>query len=186
MNPRTFAEKIFGAEAGTIVFKKPDIVLSHDNTVSIEKTFRKMGGEHVADPDQLLVVLDHNAPPTSAKLANDYQRIRDFAGEEGIKRFHDAGSGICHQIMARYARPGMIIVGSDSHTCTAGAFNAFAAGIDRTETAGLWNQGETWFRVPDSIKIELSGMFNEGVYVKDLSLSIIGMIGSSGADYLFI
>ena len=183
MKPRTFAEKIFGAEAGTIVFKRPDIVLSHDNTVSIEKTFHKMGGENVADPDQLLIVLDHNAPPTSAKLANDYQRIREFAAEQGIKRFHDAGSGICHQIMARYARPGMVIVGSDSHTCTAGAFNAFAAGIDRTETAGLWSQGETWFRVPDTIKITLHGKFNEGVYAKDLSLWIIGMIGSSGADY---
>jgi len=183
MKPRTFAEKIFDAAAGAIVFKRPDIVLSHDNTVSIEKTFSKMGGVNVADPDQLLIVLDHNAPPTSAKLANDYQRIRDFAIEQGIKRFHDAGSGICHQIMARYARPGMVIVGSDSHTCTAGAFNAFAAGIDRTETAGLWSQGETWFRVPDTIKITLNGKFNDGVYAKDLSLWIIGMIGSSGADY---
>jgi 3-isopropylmalate/(R)-2-methylmalate dehydratase large subunit len=79
--------------------------------------------------------------------------------------------------------PGMIIVGSDSHTCTAGAFNAMAAGIDRTETAGIWKRGETWFKVPDSMKINLSGQLREGVYAKDLSLWIIGLIGSVGANY---
>ncbi|MCK4639321.1 MAG: aconitate hydratase, partial [Bacteroidales bacterium] len=186
MKAKTFVEKIFNTEKGSIVFKKPDIILTHDNTASIANTFKKMGGEKVADPDQLLIVLDHNAPPTSAKLANQYQSIRDIVREQGIKKFHDVGSGICHQIMAQYAKPKMIIVGSDSHTCTAGAFNAFAAGIDRTESAGLWKQGETWFRVPDSIKITLTGKLPEGVYAKDLSLWIIGMIGSSGADYMSI
>ena len=75
---KTYAEKILGAEAGAIVFKKPDIVLSHDNTASINATFGKMGGEKVCDPDQILIVLDHNAPPTNAKLANDYQKTRAF------------------------------------------------------------------------------------------------------------
>jgi homoaconitate hydratase family protein/3-isopropylmalate dehydratase small subunit len=186
MAGRTFAEKIFDAEKGSIVFKKPDIVLTHDNTSSIEKTFIKMGGTKVFDPEQLLIVLDHNAPPTDAKLANDYQRIRDFAAEQGINKFHDVGQGICHQIMAEYAKPKMVIVGSDSHSCTAGAFNSFAAGIDRTESAGLWKQGETWFRVPESIKINLKGKLPKGVYAKDLSIWIIGMIGSSGADYMSI
>ena len=183
---KTFAEKILGAEAGAIVFRKPDIILTHDNTASIANTFKKMGGEKVKDPDQLLIVLDHNAPPTSAELANDYQKIREIVAEQGIKKFHDVGKGICHQIMADYARPNMIIVGSDSHTCTAGAFNSFAAGIDRTETAGLWRQGETWFRVPESIKITLKGKLPSGVFGKDLSLWIIGMLGSSGADYMSI
>lgn len=183
---RTFVEKIFEAEKGSIVFKKPDIILSHDNTASIFNTFRKMGGDSVGNPEQLLIVLDHNAPPTTAKLANQYQAIRDIIKDQGISKFHDAGKGICHQIMSDYAKPGMVIVGSDSHTCTAGAFNAFAAGIDRTETAGLWRQGETWFRVPESLKITLNGKLNEGVYAKDISLWIIGMIGSSGADYMSI
>lgn len=186
MNGKTFAEKILGAEAGAIVFRRPDIILTHDNTASIANTFKKMGGEKVKDPDQLLIVLDHNAPPTTAELANDYQKIRDIVKEQGIKKFHDVGKGICHQIMAEYARPKMIVVGSDSHTSTAGAFNAFAAGIDRTESAGLWKQGETWFRVPDSIKITLHGKLPHGVYAKDLALWIIGMIGSSGADYMSI
>ncbi len=186
MNNRTFAEKIFNASTGSIVFKKPDIILTHDNTASIFQTFKKMGGLKVKSPEQLLIVLDHNAPPTSAKLANQYQAIRDIVKEQGISKFHDAGKGICHQIMADYALPGMVIVGSDSHTCTAGAFNAFAAGIDRTEAAGLWVQGETWFRVPESIKITLNGKLSKGVYAKDISLWIIGMIGSSGADYMSI
>ncbi|MBN2814796.1 MAG: 3-isopropylmalate dehydratase large subunit [Bacteroidales bacterium] len=186
MSAQTFAEKIFGAPAGTIVFHRPDLVLSHDNTASIESTFRKMGGERVLDSNQLVIVLDHNAPPTNSKLANDYLGIRNFAHSQGVNKFHDAGEGICHQLMSRYALPGMVIVGSDSHTCTAGAFNAFAAGIDRTETAGIWRTGETWFRVPDSLKIVLHGRLPEHVYAKDLALYIMGMIGSSGADYLSV
>lgn len=182
----TFAEKIFGALAGAIVFARPDIILTHDNTSSIYKTFQKMGGKNVADPDQLLIVLDHNAPPCDAKLATQYQEIRDIAEQQGIKKFYDAGKGICHQIMAYHARPGMIVTGSDSHTSTAGAFNAMAAGIDRTEAAGIWKRGETWFRVPESIKITLRGKLNEGVYAKDLALWIIGMRGSDGANYMSV
>ncbi|RLD79368.1 MAG: aconitate hydratase [Bacteroidetes bacterium] len=183
---RTFVEKIFNAEKGSTVFCKPDIVLTHDNSASIRKTFEKMGGEKVADPNQLLIVLDHNAPPTSAQLATQYADIRKIVKTEGIEKFYDAGKGICHQIMSYHAEPGMVIVGSDSHTCTAGAFNAMAVGIDRTEAAGIWKRGETWFRVPDSIKITLSGKLQEGVYAKDLSLWIIGMIGSAGANYMSI
>ena len=186
MAGRTFAEKIFDAPAGSIVFKKPDIVLSHDNTSSISSTFNKMDGQKVADPEQLLVILDHNAPPTDSKLANQYQKIRDIVKHQGVTKFHDVGDGICHQIMADYAKPGMLIVGSDSHTGTAGAFNAFAAGIDRTETAGLWKLGETWFRVPETLKITLTGGLQKGVYAKDLAIWIIGMIGSSGADYMSV
>ena len=186
MSGKTFVEKIFNAQAGSIVFAKPDIILTHDNTASIYKTFQKMGGSGVADPDQMLIVLDHNAPPTNAKLATQYQDIRNIVKQQGISKFYDVGKGICHQIMSYHARPGMVIVGSDSHTCTAGAFNAMAAGIDRTESAGIWKRGETWFRVPESIKINLRGRLSEGVYAKDLSLWIIGMIGSDGANYMSI
>lgn len=186
MEGQTFVEKILGARRGTIVFVQPDIILSHDNTASIYKIFEKMGGRRIANPNQLMIVLDHNAPPTTCKLANDYQAIRDFVEEQGVSNFYDAGEGICHQLMARHARPGKVIVGSDSHTCTAGAFNAFAAGIDRTETAGLWKTGETWFRVPESIKINLLGELQQGVFAKDVALYIIGMLGSSGANYLSV
>ncbi|MEN8230631.1 MAG: aconitase/3-isopropylmalate dehydratase large subunit family protein [Bacteroidota bacterium] len=184
--PATFVEKIFDAPQGAIIFKRPDLILTHDNSASIHKTFEQMGGTNVVNPDQLVIVLDHNAPPTNSGLANTYQSIRGFATRQGIAKFHDAGSGICHQIMAEYARPGMVVVGSDSHTCTAGAFNAMAAGIDRTEAAGLWLRGETWFRVPESLKINLTGRLNQGVYAKDVSLWIIGILGSAGANYMSI
>lgn len=183
---KTFVEKILGADEGSIVFRQPDLVLTHDNTASIKKTFSKMNGKKVFDPDRLLIVLDHNAPPTHSALANNYQEIRDFTKDQGISKFYDAGSGICHQLMALHALPGMIITGSDSHTCTAGAFNALAVGIDRTEAAGLWKCGETWFRVPPSIKIILKGEFSEGVFAKDLSLYLIGRLGSDGANYMSI
>lgn len=186
MKARTFVEKILNAPQGAVVFRKPDIILTHDNTSSIYQTFRKMGGSKVSDPKQMLVVLDHNAPPADAKLATQYQDIRNIVAEQGIKRFHDSGTGICHQMMSYHARPGMIIVGSDSHTCTAGAFNALAAGIDRTEAAGIWKRGETWFLVPPSMKISLKGKLKAGVSAKDLSLWIIGMLGSDGANYMSI
>lgn len=186
MKSRTFVEKIFNAPAGAIVFKKPDIVLTHDNTASIYKTFEKMGSGKIHDPDQLLIVLDHNAPPTNSKLANQYEQIRDIVRKHKIEKFYDVGSGICHQVMSYHALPGMIIVGSDSHTCTAGAFNTLAAGIDRTESAGIWTRGETWFRVPETLKITLHGELGDNVYAKDLSLWIIGMIGTAGANYMSI
>ena len=184
--PRTFAEKVLGAPAGAIVFRRPDIVLTHDNTASIAETFRQMGGTRLFDPGRHLVVLDHNAPPTNAKLATDHKRIRGFVAAQGIARFADAGEGICHQLMAGHARPGMLVVGSDSHTCTAGAFNTLAVGIDRTEAAGLFSRGETWFRVPASLKITLTGTLPAGVYAKDLALWILGLIGAAGANYLSI
>ncbi|HOO65891.1 MAG TPA: aconitase/3-isopropylmalate dehydratase large subunit family protein [Bacteroidales bacterium] len=186
MKPMTFVEKVLGAPEGAVVFRKPDLILTHDNTSSIFQTFRKMGGEKVSDPGQMVVVLDHNAPPADAKLATQYQDIRDIVAAQGIKKFYDSGMGICHQMMSKHARPGMIIVGSDSHTCTAGAFNALAAGIDRTEAAGIWKRGETWFLVPPSMRINLTGKLRPGVSAKDLSLWIIGMLGSDGANYMSI
>lgn len=186
MGSQTFAEKILGAPAGAIVFRHPDLILTHDNTSSIFNTFRKMGGEKVADPAQMVVVLDHNAPPADSKLATQYQEIRDIVLKQGIEKFYDSGMGICHQLMANHVRPGMLVVGSDSHTSTAGAFNAFAAGIDRTESAGIWKRGETWFRVPESVKIILHGQLPDTVSSKDLALYIIGMIGSDGANYMSV
>lgn len=183
---QTFIEKVLDAQKGAIVFRKPDLVLTHDNTSSIRKTFGQMGGTKVYDPARLVIVLDHNAPPTSSVLANSYKSIREFVEEQGVAKFHDVGQGICHQLMAKHVKPGMLVVGSDSHTCTAGAFNALAVGIDRTEAAGLWLRGETWFRVPGSLKITLTGRLGQGVYAKDLSLWIIGMIGSAGANYMSI
>ncbi|OLS26927.1 MAG: Methanogen homoaconitase large subunit [Candidatus Heimdallarchaeota archaeon LC_2] len=189
MSKLTYSEKMFSiksgddVKAGDIVYAEPDIILTHDNTISISKTFTKMGGERIKYPDRLVVVLDHDAPPTSIEIANDHQSIRKFVKEQKIKNFYDVGEGICHQLMSNHVLPGMLIVGSDSHTCTSGAFSTFAAGIDRTETAGLWLTGQTWFKVPETIKIILKGKLSKGVSAKDLALWIMGKITSSGAMY---
>jgi len=88
-------------------------------------------------------------------MATHYQETRDIVSKQGIKKFYDSGKGICHQIMSYHARPGMLIVGSDSHTSTAGAFNSFAAGIDRTESAGIWKRGETCSVYRNQLKFSL-------------------------------
>ena len=186
---KTFSEKLFSIKsgrdvsAGNIVYVEPDLILSHDNSASIDKTFQKMGGKKIKYPDRLIIVLDHDSPPTSAQIANDHKAIRELVKNYDIKNFYDEGAGICHQLMSNHALPNMLIVGSDSHTCTSGAFAAFSAGIDRTETAGLWLSGKTWFRVPETIRINLEGSLSQGVYAKDIALWLMNKIGASGATY---
>lgn len=189
MTGKTFSEKLFSLKAGfevnagDIVYAEPDLILSHDNSASIEKTFQKMGGSKIKYPERLVIVLDHDSPPTSAQIANDHKSIRELVEEQKIVNFYDEGRGICHQLMSNHALPNMLVVGSDSHTCTSGAFATFAAGIDRTETAGLWLTGKTWFRVPETIKIILKGKLKAGVYAKDLALWLMNKVGASGATY---
>jgi len=111
--------------------------------------------------------------------------IREFVSKYGIKNFFDVGVGVCHQVVVEkgLALPGMLLLGSDSHTCSYGAVGAFSSGIDRTEAASLILTGETWLKVPNSIKINLNGKLSNGVYAKDLILHIIGDISASGANY---
>ena len=189
MTGKTFSEKLFSMKsgmdikAGAIVYVEPDLILSHDNSASIVKTFQKMGGTKIKFPNRIVIVLDHDSPPTSAQIANDHQSIRDLVDKYEVSNFYDEGRGICHQLMSNHALPNMLIVGSDSHTCTSGAFATFAAGIDRTETAGLWLTGKTWFRVPETIKVILNGKLSAGVYAKDIALWLMNRIGASGATY---
>ena len=192
MAGKTYSEKLFTfktehtVNAGDIVFAEPDLILSHDNSASIYKTFQKMGGSKIKYPNRLVIVLDHDSPPTSVTIANDHKTIRELVKSQNIINYYDEGIVICHQLMSNHALPNMLIVGSDSHTCTSGAFTAFSAGIDRTETAGLWLTGKTWFRVPETIKIELKGKLPPGVYAKDIALYIMNVIGAAGALYKVI
>ncbi|MEO0019270.1 MAG: 3-isopropylmalate dehydratase large subunit [candidate division WOR-3 bacterium] len=189
----TFAEKIFArktgrqaVKAGEIVFCKPDRILMHDNAAAItDKVLKDLTEFGLADPEQVVIVLDHTVPAVDEKTATGHKRIREFVQKYGIKRFFDIGTGVCHQVMVekRLVLPGMVVVGSDSHTCSYGAVNAFATGIDRTEAAALLLTGETWFKVPESIRIFLKGRLQELVTAKDLILTIIGKIGADGADY---
>lgn len=183
MKKSTFVEKILNAASGSIVYAEPDIVLSHDNSARVQKLFRKMNGEGVLHPDKLVVVLDRKMTGTTDELIHDYNSIHAFMEEQKVERFFDCDKGICHQVLVEYLREGMIVVGSDSHTCTAGAFNCFAVGLNKTETAYLWKTGKMWFRVPETVKITLHGELREGVYAKDLALWIMGMLREEFVEY---
>ena len=173
---------------GEIVFVSPHRILSHDNSAAISKIFKKMDTRKVWDPDRIFIALDHAVPPPDEKKALNHQVIRKFVKEQGIKYFYDCGVGICHQVLPEYGHvlPGKIIFGSDSHTTTHGAFGAAGIAIGRTETASVWAIGETWLKVPPTIKINLQGKLKEGVYAKDVILYIVGQIGADGATYMAV
>ncbi|UCE19571.1 MAG: 3-isopropylmalate dehydratase large subunit [Gemmatimonadota bacterium] len=189
----TFAEKILATKSGQskvepsqIVTVKPDRLLTHDNTAPIiSKISEELNEFGVASHEVPVIVLDHVIPAANEKTATNHKAIREFVERFGIRNFFDVGTGICHQVLMEkgLALPGNIIVGSDSHTCTYGAVGAFATGIDRTEAAALMLTGETWFKVPQSIKMTLKGALKPPVSAKDLILHIIGDIGADGANY---
>ena len=180
---KTFVEKLLNASAGSIVVREPDIVLSHDNSARVRKLFERLGGERVLHPEKLLVVLDRKMIGTTEELIRDYNSIHNFMQEQQVDRFFDCDKGICHEVLTRYLKQGLLVTGSDSHTCTAGAFNCLAVGLNKTETAVLWKTGRMWFRVPETIKITLTGRLSEGVYAKDLALWIMGMLKGENVDY---
>lgn len=179
----TFAEKMLNAPAGSIVCAEPDLILSHDNSARVRKLFEKMGGLDIRYPEKLLVVLDRKMMGTTDLLVRDYNSIHHFMKEQEVERFFDCDKGICHEVLTHFIHQGMLVVGSDSHTCTAGAFNCMAVGLNKTETAYLWKEGKMWFRVPETIKIVLEGQFREGVYAKDLALWVMGMLREENPDY---
>ena len=190
---KTFAEKILAKKSGQaevvpgqIVIVKPDHLLTHDNSAAI---VGKIGDDlkefGVARPEMPVIILDHVVPAASEKTAINHKTAREFAAAYNIQNFFDVGTGICHQVLVEkgLAKPGSIIVGSDSHTCSYGALGVFSTGIDRTEAAALLLKGDTWFRVPETIKITLTGTLKPPVSAKDLVLTIIGDIGADGASY---
>lgn len=192
MSGRTVAEKILSrasgeadARAGDIVEASPGLVMSHENTYLVDKSFAELGLNRPWDPDKIVIVLDHRTPANTAQTASVHAKIRKLVHEYGIKRFYDSGEGICHQILVeeRLARPGQLLLGTDSHTTTAGAVGAFGTGIGATEMAGVWAIGSLWLKVPETIRIILSGHFSKGVCAKDASLSLVRQLGPSGTDY---
>jgi 3-isopropylmalate dehydratase large subunit len=192
---RTFAVKVLGRAAGRevgegeIVFVEPGIVLTHDNSAAIIDKFESVvPGGGVKYPERTAIVLDHVIPADTSKDAAAQKKIREFVSKQGIRHFYDMGIGICHQVVPEMGLcpPGSLILGSDSHTCTYGAFNSFATGIDRTEAAGLWITGRTWLKVPETICINLEGGLPRRVSAKDLILRIIGDMGADGANYMAV
>jgi 3-isopropylmalate/(R)-2-methylmalate dehydratase large subunit len=172
-------------KVGDIVFAKPHRILSHDNSAAILKIFEGLGGKKVWDPDRVFIALDHAVPPPDHKKANNHKMIREFVAKNGITNFFDCGCGICHQVLPEegLVEPGKVIFGSDSHTTTHGALGAAGIPIGRTETASVWALGETWLKVPPTIKFVLTGELREGVVAKDVILYLIGQVTADGATY---
>ena len=189
----TFAEKILSkysgeknVTSGQIVTVHPDHLLTHDNTAAIiQKIKPDIEKYGIYSKSLPIIVLDHVVPATSEKTASNHQIIREFARSYEIENFYDVGVGVCHQVVIEkgLALPGKLLLGSDSHTCSYGAIGAFSSGIDRTEAASLILTGETWLKVPNSIKMSLNGTLKSGVYAKDVILHIIGDVSASGANY---
>ena len=172
---------------GEIVEANIDVAMTHDLTGPLAiKSFQKIGTKKVWDNNKVVVILDHLVPASSVISANLHKIVRNFVEEQNIKNFYDVGrGGVCHQVMPEqgHVRPGDVIVGSDSHTCTYGAFGAFSTGIGSTEMAAVFATGKLWFRVPEVIKVNVTGNFQKLVTAKDLTLNIIGKIGADGAIY---
>ena len=187
---KTLAEKILSqksgsdARAGSIVVAEVDLVFAQDTTGPLTvRQFQTSGFEHLANPNKTALFLDHAAPSPNYELSSEHILLRHFAQQTGCLIF-DIGDGICHQLVAEsLAKPGDVIIGADSHTVTAGGLGVFATGMGSSDIAIAFGLGKTWFRVPESIKVVVSGNFPEGVYAKDLILRLIGNIGANGATY---
>ena len=188
----TIAEKIFSMKcersvrAGDVVMAPVDAAMIHDITGPLAvRVFRDMGGERVFDPERIIMLFDHQVPADSIPAAENHLFMRRFADEQGIHNY-DLLEGVCHQVVMEKGRaaPGEIIVGTDSHTCTYGAAGAFATGIGSTDMGFVLKFGALYFRVPESILLEIDGTFNRRVGPKDLILSLAGDIGADGATYM--
>ncbi len=187
---KTIAEKIIStktggdARAGDILVAHVDLAFVQDTTGPLTvRQFHTAGYKTLAPALKAAVFLDHAAPSQSREMSNDHTLLRDFARETGAI-LSDVGDGVCHQIVAEsLAKPGDLIIGSDSHTVTAGALGAFACGMGSSDVAVVFGLGRTWFRIPESYHIVVSGKFSKGVQAKDLVLSLIGQIGADGATY---
>lgn len=190
---KTLSEKIISehvrcdVEAGEIVITPVDITMVQDGTgpLTLEQ-IKKLGYKKVKHPKRTILFIDHAAPSPREELSKTQKLMREFAKKTG-SILSDVTDGISHQrLVESYVNPGDIVIGADSHTCTSGALSAFATGMGSTDVAIAMALGKTWLKVPETMKIEISGKLQRGVYPKDLILHIIGEIGADGATYMAI
>lgn len=187
----TIAEKIIAAAAGVDLVKPGDIhtvevdqLMSNDGTthLTIDMYQNRLKHPRIADVSKLVWIVDHNVPSDSPKTAASQKKMRDFAKEHGITFYE--GKGVCHQIMMEnHVRPGELIFGADSHTCAYGALGAFGTGVGCTDYLYAMVTGTSWVLVPETLRFNLTGQLPDGVYARDLILTIIGQIGANGANY---
>ena len=191
MAGRTISEKILSAKsgrdarAGDVVVCGVDCAMGTDGSVPMALDyFAAMGAARVFDPERIVFALDHYAPPESEHAVQLHARMREFAAEQGI-RLWEAGEGIGHQLVVErgLATPGSLVLGADSHAVTYGAMNAFATGIGSSDLAAILATGEIWLRVPQSIRVTLTGQLPRGVYARDIALALARELGADGANY---
>lgn len=190
----TITEKIIASHCsevkvkpGDLVFSKIDLVLSLDiGTAGVLKVFEKMGAERVFDPEKVVMVNDHFTPAKDIEAAELSRKMRAFARKQQLPHYFEVGrSGICHILLLErgLARPGQVVVGGDSHTCTSGAVGAFAVGVGSSDLAASLALGENWFRVPETIRIVFKGNLPEWICGKDMILLVLKELGIEGARY---
>ena len=170
---------------GEFIIAKVDLAEINDLYLQVIISFKEMGGDKVWDPQKVTFVMDHYAPPPTIKAAENQTKMREFAQQQGIKYFFDINRGVCHQVIPEEGLvwPGMILVATDSHTTTHGAFGAFSTGIGATDMAAVLLTGKIWLRVPEIIKINIRGKIGKGVMAKDIILYIISQLGTDIALY---
>jgi 3-isopropylmalate dehydratase large subunit len=185
----TLIEEIFSrkagrpVQAGEILLLDVDYIMSHDNTTPLAiKAFREIG-KPIHDKNRIVLHLDHAYPAPNVLAAENHKKIIEFVREQELPHFYH--QGVCHQVMLEegYITPGAIVIGADSHSNTYGAMGAFGAGLGSTEIAVAWVTGKCWFKVPETIRIELTGKAQSGVYAKDVMIYIAGMMGMDGGTY---
>lgn len=193
MSGLTAIQKVFSkktgktrVEVGEMIKAKVDFLMLHEVTgpLAVEE-FEKISSK-VWDPDRVVVIFDHDVPPSTIELASQMKTMRGFVRKYGIRNFFEVGrGGIAHQVLFEegFDVPGYLIIGVDSHTCTAGATGAVGVGVGSTDAAVVLATGEIWLRVPETILIEVKGEFGRGVFAKDLALKTVGTVGANGATY---
>ena len=196
MAGETLTEKILARSCGRSVSPgeyveaSVDLAMFHELTGPLTlKVLRELGSDKPWDREKLVIVLDHQVPADTVKTAELHKELRIYARRWGIPHFYDVGrQGIAHQLLVEegFVQPGMLIVGADSHTCTAGALGAFATGVGSTDMAAVIATGKIWLRVPESMKITVDRELPKGVYAKDVVLHVIGEIGADGATYMAV
>jgi 3-isopropylmalate dehydratase large subunit len=185
----TLIEEIFArkagrpVQAGEILLLDVDYIMSHDNTTPLAiKAFRDIG-KPIMDKNRIVLHLDHAYPAPNVLAAENHKKIIEFVKEQELPHFFH--QGVCHQVMLEegFITPGAIVIGADSHSNTYGAMGAFGAGLGSTEIGVAWVTGKCWFKVPETIRIELTGKAQPGVYAKDVMIYIAGMMGMDGGTY---
>jgi len=187
---KTISEKIIAQHVGKdvvpgeLVVAKVDVVMAQDGTAPLSiQELKKMNMEKVFDKKNSILFIDHASPSSRKELSNSQKLLREFSKKTGAF-LSDVGEGVCHQrLVEDWVNPGNLVVGADSHTCTAGSLGAFATGMGSTDIALAFALGKVWLRVPETHKFIIKGKLGEGVYSKDIILHIIGKIGADGATY---